>query len=129
MYHITFPQRSNRASWIFVGQITDLNDNPLDLTNLSLEFAVRARRGMLAGYGIYGEFGLQDCVGPTLVASTDNGKLTIIGLGLFRWAFTLDDMRTLPRGTYDTGLTMADANGQTVQLGVGPLAIIDGVVP
>jgi hypothetical protein len=113
MYHIAFPQRSNRASWIFVGQITDLKGNLLDLSNLTLEFAIRDPRHH----------------SPVLEANTGNGKLTVIGLGLFRWAFTLDDMRCLHRGTYDTGMTMADVNGQTVQLSVGPLAIIDGVVP
>jgi hypothetical protein len=112
MYHITFPQQSNRAGWIFVGQISDLNDNLLDLSSLSLEFAVRDKDGC-----------------QRLFASTDNGKMTVIGLGLFRWAFTKNEMRGLCRGTYDTGMTMADANDQTVQLSVGPLPIIDGNTP
>lgn len=113
MYQITFPAQSNRASWVFIGMITDLDDNPIDLTLCKLVFAVRGKDS-----------------GPQLEASTDNGKITIVDLGKFRWFFTLDEMKRLCPGTYDTGLTLwNDDRTQTLQLSVGPLPIVDGVVP
>jgi hypothetical protein len=49
---------------------------------------------------------------------------------MFRWNFTVDEMSSLCRNTYDTGLTLTVPDGsQTVQLSVGPLPIIDGNVP
>ncbi len=114
-YQITFPPQSNRASWVFVGQITDLDDNPIDLTNCSLLFHVSCDP-----YWPY----------PGLTASTDNGKLTIVDLGTFRWFFTRSDMQGLQPVQYQTGLTITNDDGtQTVQLSTGPLAIYDGVVP
>ena len=113
MYLIQFPQTSNRASWPFVGLLTDLNDVPIDLTGYSMVFAIRDKDG---------------CV--RLTASTAKGNLTIVGLGQFRWNFTLQEMQSLRRETYDTGLTLTVPDGsQTVQLSVGPLPIIDGNVP
>jgi hypothetical protein len=112
MYQITFPPQSNRASWVFIGLITDLDDNPIDLSACSMVFVVRAKNSV------------------QLEASTSNGKLTIVGLGTFRWFFTLQDMQGLCAQQYETGLTLTNNDGtQTVQLSVGPLPIVDGVVP
>lgn len=116
MYQVTFPEQSNRASWAFVGLITDLDDNPIDLTGCSLVFAVNRCK---SGDG-----------NNALLASTDNGKLTIIDVGKFRWFFTVEEMGTLCAAQYDTGLTLTNDDGtQTVQLLVGPLPIVDGIVP
>jgi hypothetical protein len=113
MYHVTFPARSNRASWGYVGQITDMDDNLIDLTGTSIVFQISDKDGC-----------------PRLTASTENGKLSVVGLGMFQWFFTLQDMQGLCLGTYQTGLTLTTADGQqTEQLSVGPLPIIDGVVP
>jgi hypothetical protein len=56
MYLIQFPQMSNRASWPFVGLLTDLNDVPIDLTGYSMVFAIRDK----------------NCGDIKLVASTDH---------------------------------------------------------
>src|SRR5258707_15658725 len=113
MYHITFPEQSNRASWVFTGKITDLNDNPIDLTGCTLVFEINDRDGC-----------------PRLMASTGNAKITIVDLGTFQWFFTLDDMHSLCAGTYQTGFTLTNDDGtQTVQLSVGPLPITEGIVP
>ena len=114
MYHVQFPPQSNRASWLFVGLITDLDDNPIDISACKLEFQIKGCKQSNAG----------------LFASTDNGKITIIDVGKFRWFFTLDEMHGLYPGTYETGMTMTNDDGtQTVQLLVGPLPIVDGIVP
>jgi len=124
MYHVTFPQRSNRASWRAAGLITDLDDNPVDLTGCSLVFQISDQdRGSFGG-GFWCEST------PRLLASTANGKITIVDIGVFVWSFTLQEMRTLQPGTYQTGLTITNDDGtQTEQLSVGPLPIISGVVP
>jgi hypothetical protein len=115
MYHVTFPEQSNRASWVFIGQITDLDDNPIDLSLCSMVFEISG--------------GINKWPTSRLVASTANGKLTIIDIGKFRWFFTKEEMGGLCAGQYDTGLTLTNDDGtQTVQLSVGPLPIVDGVV-
>jgi hypothetical protein len=97
---------------VFIGLVTDLDDNPIDISLCSMVFAIRNNNGCL------------------LEASTDNGKLTIVGTGTFRWFFTVEDMRGFCAGTYQTGLTLTNDDGtQTVQLSVGPLPIVDGVTP
>ena len=121
MYHVTFPPQSNRASWVFIGLVTDLDDNPIDLSGCSMVFQISAK----SRAGSY-----DDSASGLLTASTDNGKLTIVDIGTFRWFFTVADMRTLMPITYDTGLALTNDDGtQTVQLSVGPLTIVDGVVP
>jgi hypothetical protein len=115
MYHITFPEKSNRESWVFVGLITDLNDTPIDIDGCSLVFRARPPSNV---------------TGPGLDASTELGNLVISGAGQFQWVFTLAEMRCLCPGTYSTGLTLTSSDGvQTMQLAYGPLPIIDGVVP
>lgn len=112
-YQITFPAQSNRASWVFLGQVSDLDDDPIDLSLCSMVFAVRDKNGQLK-----------------LEASTDNGKLTYPDIGKFRWFFTVEEMRGLCAEQHSTGLTLTNDDGtQTVQFAVGPLAIMDGVVP
>lgn len=114
MYDVSFNPQSNQASWVFIGMVTDLEDKPIDISACSMVFAVRERRGG----------------GQRLVASTDNGKITYPSLGVFRWFFTESEMNGLCSGTYDTGLTLTNDDGsQTVQLSVGSLPIVDGVVP
>ena len=62
-----------------------------------------------------------------LRATTDDGSITILDLGTFRWFFTLQQMQGLQNGTYQTGMTATSADGsQTVQFFVGPLPIISG---
>lgn len=112
MYHVAFPQRSNRASWTYVGLLTDQDDNAIDLTSFSMVFQVDDKFGC-----------------PKLVASTANGKLTIIGLGLFRVFFTVTEMRALCPEQYQVGLTVTNDDGsQTEQLTVGTVPVVTGVV-
>ena len=112
MYHAQFPPRSNRASWRFTGLVTDLDDNPIDLSTCSLVFQVNDKNGC-----------------PRLTASTVNGKLTLLGIGIIQVFFTVTDMRGLCTGTYQTGLTVTNDDGsQTEQLTVGTVPVVAGVV-
>jgi hypothetical protein len=111
MYRISIPAQSNSASWAFTGLITDLDDNPIDLTGLTLVFSINDKRGC-----------------QRLVATTADGSITISSLvGQFRWFFTLQQMQTLGVGTYSCGMTIQTADTtQTVQFFVGTLPIISG---
>lgn len=112
MYQITFPAQSNRASWIFTGQINDANTGDLlDLSALTFVFDICDQNGC-----------------PRLSASSANGKFTILSLGVFRWQFTESEMATLCAGYYPCGFTMSNSDPQTVQLSVGSLPIVDGNV-
>jgi hypothetical protein len=94
--------------------ITDLSDNPIDISACSMTFAIREQKNR----------------GQRLLASTDNGKITYPSLGVFRWFFAEDEMGSLNAMTYDTGLTLTNVDGtQTIQLSVGSLPIVDGIVP
>jgi hypothetical protein len=113
MYQVSFPPQSNRASWVFIGEITDLDNDPINLTDCLMTFQISDRQGVMR-----------------LVASTNNGKIVYIDVGKFRWFFTVAEMHNLEPGTYNTGLTLVNDDGtQTIQLSVGPLPIVDGVVP
>jgi hypothetical protein len=115
MYDVSFSPQSNRASFPYVGLVTDYEDNPIDISACSMVFAIREKKSG----------------SPRLVASTENGKITYIALGVFRWFFTESEMNGLCAGTYETGLTLTpnDNPDDTRQLSVGPLPIVDGVVP
>jgi hypothetical protein len=112
MYQVSFPAQSNRASWVFIGEVLDLDNEPIDISACSMVFQIDDKDH-----------------GPRLTASTDNGKITYIDTGKFRWFFTVDEMHGLEPGTYETGLTLTNDDGtQVIQLSVGPLPIVDGVV-
>jgi hypothetical protein len=110
MYLVSFPAQSKDASWAFIGQITDLNDNLIDLTGCTLVFSIRDKRG---------------CV--VLTAQTTDGSITILDIGTFRWFFNLTQMQTLRCETYQTGMTVQTPDlTQTIQFFTGPLPIIAG---
>ena len=114
MYDVTFPPQSNQASWVFIGMVTDMSGQPIDISACSMVFAARAKKTS----------------SQLLLASTANGKITYPSLGVFRWFFTEGEMNGLAPGTYDTGLSLTnDDDTQTVQLSVGSLPIVDGIVP
>ena len=113
MYSVSFPFQSNKSSWTYVGMITDMDDNPIDISSCSMVFAIREKNGV-----------------QRMQATTDNGKITYPSLGTFRWFFTKDEMGSLCAKTYETGLTLTNDDGtQTIQLSIGPLPIVDGNMP
>ena len=109
-YLISFPAQSRDASWAFTGKITDIYDSPLNLTGMTLNFQITDKRGW-----------------PKLKASTVDGSITILDVGIFRWFFNLQQMQSLWPITYQTGFTITTADGtQTVQFFKGPLPIVVG---
>ena len=68
------------------------------------------------------------CWSGDFKASSDDGKITRPLPNVIAWSFTPADMsRFWPRNSYKVGLTMV-TGGLTIQILVGTLAVIDGVV-
>ncbi|MGY3366236.1 hypothetical protein ACVWZL_003361 [Bradyrhizobium sp. GM2.4] len=109
MVQFSFPPMFNSEPWIFSGQLfTVADDAPFEAANISMVFDVLGEDGRL-----------------TLTASTENGKLTLLGRGIVCWHFTAAEMSSLGAGTYATALAMSNAE-KTKQIKVGPLPIVEG---
>lgn len=109
MYVGSIEQQSNRADWTMQIQLVDSEDG--DTIQLSTcDVVLEVKDGCR-------------CI---LKASVGSG-VTFPQDDVLRWTFPADEMRALRSGTYDVGLTISN-DGQTVQLIVGTLPIIDGVV-
>lgn len=68
------------------------------------------------------------CWSGDFTASTGEGNIIRPADNVIQWRFPRTDLnRFWPRNTYSVGLTMTTAEG-TIQLFVGTLTIIDGVV-
>jgi hypothetical protein len=70
----------------------------------------------------------QGCCSPRISATTDNGKITLIGSTVFRVFIPLAEMTGLCAGTYGIGCTVENED-QTESIIVGDIAILDGNVP
>ena len=104
---------SNRADWIDCYKlIDDETDDPIDLsdaTEITIEVRDRDTRRSLFS------------------ATLSGGTIEHIETGVFQWAFTLDQMRTLCPKTYDVGLTILK-DGIATQILIGSLPVYDGIV-
>jgi hypothetical protein len=112
MFIATLPPVSNRASWIESVELTDEETGePIDLTGCDIEVAVRP----------------QGTTRPCLQASTGDDTVAIVDTGVFQFTFTPDQMRSQCVGTYDVGATIS-RDGETAQIVIGSVSILDGVV-
>lgn len=113
MYEATLQPVSNRADWL--GTLEMLDDDTgeaiTDLTGVSLVIEVRAR-------GAHH---------PILSATTDNGKVTDAGNGVFEWHFDRAEMSAVCPGSYEIGITMS-RDDLTDQELIGIVPIVDGIV-
>lgn len=63
-----------------------------------------------------------------LSGSSDDGRITRPKPNVIQWKFTTDDFRRYwPGRTHSVGITMTTSEG-TIQILIGTLSIIDGVV-
>ncbi len=102
---------TNRQSWTDQCEVRDEDDVLINLDDAVIVFEV------------------QDDDGTSILsATTDNGKITIDGDGVFSFSFTLDEVRTLcaPK-TYNVGCTI-ELNGNTEPYIRGTIAVLDGNV-
>lgn len=109
LYRGTFPEISNRADWITeIEIVNDETETPIDI--LTATFIVE----------------IQD-VGftPKLIATTENGKVTLPDTGIFRFTFSAEEMAALSEGNYYIGIRMT-LDSVRYQLIVAEVPIVEG---
>lgn len=113
MYEANFAPVSNRADWFGTIELVDDDTNEIltDLNGLSVLLEVRSRNPYCT----------------RLKATTEDGAITLTADGVIQWHFTADQMRGLPAGTYEIGLTITREDITEQEL-VGSVPIIDGIV-
>lgn len=112
MYDVQFLATSS-ADWAEAVELIDAT------TNLALAVPDDATFDLTIG---------RRCWSGDFIASSEDGKITRPKLNVIQWRFTPTDLNTFgSKSTYPVGLIMKSAEG-TIQLLVGTLSIIDGVV-
>lgn len=113
MYTGTLDPVSNRAGWTFLRELVDDDTGePIDLSACSIVLEVRDRENCRV----------------VVSATTDNGKISIVGLGAFQASFTAQEMRSVCAETYNVGCTIKNGDAEPVQFIIGTLPVLDGVV-
>lgn len=109
--YLTSIEASNRADWTVQVSATDADTgDAIDFTGASVTVAVKDETGC-----------------QRLLASTDNGKVTLPSIGVIQFTFDDSEMQGLCPATYLVGATYV-LSGQTNQLFVGTVNVYDGVV-
>lgn len=104
---------SNKATWSVLYQLVDAEtDEPIDLSGVS-EITIQVRD--------------QRSCSPLLTGKLSSGEVVLVDTGVFRWTFSASQMSTLCANTYDVGCTI-EQDGETVQILIGTLPIIDGII-
>lgn len=103
---------SNQEDWTYRDETTDEDTGePVDLTGAVIVFEVRDSS--------------TNCT--VLSATTSNGKISIVDVGVFEVNFARSEMQQLSAGAYDVGCVIT-INGKTAQLLVATVPVLDGVV-
>lgn len=125
MYTLRFDEQSNAADWVDHWQIIGENGEPANI--YADGWAVKVRINTTPRASRSGHYyGGADQSGEFLIASTDDGTLTVNSDDALEWRFTASQMSQLPPGAYAVSCIATKA-GQTVQLFLGTLPIIQGV--
>lgn len=109
LYRGTFPEISNRADWITeIEIVNDETEAPINI--LTATFIVE----------------IQDVgFAPKLIATTENGKVTLPDTGTFRFTFSAEEMAALSEGNYYIGIRMT-LDSVRYQLIVAEVPIVEG---
>jgi hypothetical protein len=103
---------SNKTGWIADYELDDADTGAaLDLAGASIVMEVRDPA--------------TGCI--VLSATTGNGKITIVDAGVFRVNVPAGETQGLRAGTYEVGAALT-INGESRQLIIGTLPVLDGVV-
>lgn len=104
---------SNKADWIVAYALDDAETgDPVDISDAS-EITIAIRNP--ANHYV------------ELSATLSGGGVQHIETGVFEWTFTATQMRNLCAKNYEVGLTILK-DGETTQLIIGTLGVLDGVV-
>lgn len=111
MYHVTFPQQSNRADWVVTIEAIDADSNgPANLTGMSFRLAIENDNGQ-----------------TEVQASTDDGQIVVdADDGTITWTIRAASLHGLCSGNYNVGLLMTDGTA-TEQILLGKLPIVQGI--
>lgn len=113
MKFISLPTFSNREDFEINFRFKDADNGSLITLNASTDdivFEVRSPRDI-----------------SILVATLDNGKITIAGTGVATVAFPRSEMTGIEPEQYTYGLTFS-RSGETVQIAKGQITITGGIV-
>jgi hypothetical protein len=109
---------TNNADWRTIFQWNDIETGDLiDFTGASIEIELREPDNYL--YSNYGNYGFW------IQASTDNGLITIISLGIFELVIPKLQMQNLCPGSYPIG-GVYTLNDETISLFTGSLTVKSG---
>ena len=113
MFAGTLDPVSNKATWVCLYELTDAEtDEAIDLSGVD-EITIEIRDPQNAS--------------SVLTATKTGGDITITDTGIFRWAFTATQMRTLSAKTYEIGCVL-EQDDEEVQLIIGTLPVFDGII-
>jgi hypothetical protein len=125
MYLVKFDEVSNAADWTDVWQVLGEDGVASDIYADGWAVTVKvARLPPLARS--WSEYGGALNTSTVLTASTADGTVTVNGDDALVWTFTAAQMANLCPGPYAVG-GLATKDGQTVQLFLGTLPVIQGL--
>lgn len=111
MYQGTLEPTSNREDFERLFQLVDEDTGDLiDLTSASIVFDIS-----------------EPGCSPRIIATTENGKITLVEDSVFRVFIARSEMACLCNGQYDVGSTIENA-GETKSFIIGSLPVLDGRV-
>lgn len=113
MYLGTLPAASTKATWAEACEIIDEEtDQPVDIsTATEITLVVRDPKS-------------EEIV---LSGTLSGGDISLADTGIFQWSFTPEQMGALFARTYEVGCTIKQG-GETVQLIIGALPVLDGIL-
>lgn len=104
---------SNRETWTGSYEVSDAETGDLIDLSTATEITIEVRAPTTGS--------------PEFTLSLTGGDITIAALGVFEWRAEASAMRSLCAKTYEIGCTI-EIGDDTVQLIVGRLPVIDGIV-
>ena len=103
---------SNKATWMALYELRDdETDELIDLSSVN-EITIEVRD--------------KSCV-TVLSATLTGGSIEHVDTGIFKWTFSKDQMSALTAKTYEVGCIL-EGEGESLQLIIGTLPVLDGVV-
>src|SRR5262245_24065408 len=104
---------SNQATWIEDFQLLDIETGDLIDISTATEIKIVVRDPVSKS--------------SVLTLKLSSGEVVVVSIGVFEWRAEASQMRTLTARTYELGCII-DQDGDTVQLIIGTLPVLDGIV-
>lgn len=124
MYAVIFDEQPNSADWNAAWQVLGDDGVAEDIYGDGWTVTIKLAR-LPRGYRYPSDYGAV-LSSPDLTGSTTDGTITVNDYDALTWTLTAAQMGQLCAGAYAVGLT-ATKDGQTVQLLLGTLPVIEGL--